>query len=141
VKVWILVSLALAAALGVAACGGQSKADKAKSQVCDARSDISKQVNELKGLTPSTITADKVKNALTSIQNDLKKIADAQGDLNAERKKQVQDATNAFGSSLSSIASSLGSSLSIADAKTQLTTALQQLGTAYQQSFAKVDCG
>jgi len=141
VKLAILISLVLAAALGVAACGGQSKEDKAKSQVCDARDDLSKQVSSLKGLTPATITADKVKSSLTSIQDDLKKIANAQGDLNDTRKKQVQDATQTFGSALSSIAGNLGSSLSVADAKTQLTTALQQLSTAYQQSFAKVDCG
>jgi hypothetical protein len=140
VKVRIPVLLALAATLAVAACG-ESSQDKAKSQVCDARSDISKQVNELKGMTPATVTVDGVKNALTAIQNDLKKIAGAQGDLNDARKKQVQEANATFGSALSSIASDLGSSLSVADAKTKLTTALQQLGTAYQQSFAKVDCG
>jgi hypothetical protein len=140
VKVRILVTLALAAALAVAACG-ESKADKAKSQVCDARSDISKQVNELKGLTPATVTSDGVKTALTSIQNDLKKITDAQGDLNAERKQQVQDATSQFTSALSSISGQVGQSLSAADAKTQLQTATQQLADAYQTSLAKVDCG
>jgi hypothetical protein len=138
-KVWILISLVLAAALGVAACG-ESKEDKAKNQVCDARSNISKQVNDLKSLTPSTVTADAVKNSLTSIQDSLKQISGAQGDLNDARKQQVQEANAAFGSALSSIASDLGQSLSAADAKTQLTSALQQLSTAYQQSFAKVDC-
>jgi hypothetical protein len=139
VRVWILIALALAATLVVAACG-ESKQDKAKKQVCGARDDLSKQVSSLKTLTPATVTADKVKTSLTAIQDDLKKIADAQGDLNDARKKQVQDATQTFGSALSSIASNLGSSVSVADAKTQLTTALQQLSTAYQQSFAKVDC-
>jgi hypothetical protein len=140
VKVGILVTLALAAALAVAACG-ESKEDKAKNQVCDARADISKQVNELKGLTAATVTTDGVKSALTSIQNDLQKISDAQGDLNAERKQQVQNATTQFTSSLSSIASDLGQSLSAADAKTQLQTNLQSLADAYQKSLAKVDCG
>lgn len=138
-KVWILISLALAATVTVAACG-ESKEDKAKKQVCSARDDISKQVSSLKTLTPATVTADKVKNSLTSIQNDLKRIADAQGDLNDARKKQVQDANAAFGSALSSIASDLGGSLSIADARTKLSTALGDLSAAYQQSFAKIDC-
>jgi hypothetical protein len=140
VKVRILISLVLAATLAVAACG-ESKADKAKNTVCDARSDISKQVNELKGMTAATVTADGVKNSLTAIQNDLQKISDAQGDLNDERKKQVQDATATFTSSLQSIAGDLGSNLSAAGAKTQLTTALGELSTAYQQSLAKIDCG
>jgi hypothetical protein len=139
VRVWILVTLALAATLGVAACG-ESKQDKAGNQVCSARSDIQKQVNELKGLTPTTVTVDGVQKNLTAIQDDLKKIGDAQGDLNDARKKQVQDATSQFTSALSSIGSDVGQSLSAADAKTQLQTALQQLATAYQQSFAKVDC-
>jgi hypothetical protein len=138
-KVCFLISLVLAATLAVAACG-ESKADKAKNTVCDARSDISKQVNELKGMTAATVTVDGVKNSLTAIQNDLQKIADAQGDLNEQRKKQVQDATAKFTSSLQSIAGDLGSSLSAADAKTQLTTALGDLSTAYQQSFAQIDC-
>lgn len=138
-KAWILISLALAATLAVAACG-ESKQDKAKNQVCSARDDISKQVSSLKALTPATVTADKVKTSLTAIQDDLKKIAGAQGDLNDARKKQVQEANAAFGSALSSIASDLGSSLSIADARTKLSTALADLSTAYQQSFAKVDC-
>jgi len=139
VKAWILISLALAATLAVAACG-ESKQDKAKNQVCSARDDISKQVSSLKALTPATVTADKVKTSLTAIQDDLKKIAGAQGDLNDARKKQVQEANAAFGSALSSIASDLGSSLSIADARTKLSTALADLSTAYQRSFAKVDC-
>jgi hypothetical protein len=139
VRVWILITLALAATLGVAACG-ESKQDKAGNQVCSARSDLQKQVNELKGLTPATLTVDGVQQSLSAIQNDLKKIAGAQGDLNDERKKQVQDATSQFTSALSSIGSDLGQSLSAADAKTQLQTALQQLATAYQESFAKVDC-
>ena len=138
-KAWILISLALAATLAVAACG-ESKQDKAKNQVCSARDDISKQVSSLKALTPATVTADKVKTSLTAIQDGLKKIAGAQGDLNDARKKQVQEANAAFGSALSSIASDLGSSLSIADARTKLSTALADLSTAYQQSFAKVDC-
>jgi hypothetical protein len=139
VKVLILISLALAATVAVAACG-ESKEDKAKKQVCSARDDIGKQVNSLKSLTPATLTADGVKSSLTAIQNDLKKISDAQGDLSDARKKQVQEANATFGSALTSIAGELGSSLSAADARTQLASSFQELSTAYQQSFAKLDC-
>jgi hypothetical protein len=140
VRVWLLVALAVAATLAVAACGGQSKQDKAKNTVCSARSDIQKQVNELKALTPATVTIDGVKKNLTAIQDDLKKIADAQGDLNDARKKQVQDATSQFTSALSSIVSDVGQSLSLSDASTKLQAAAQQLATAYQSSLAKVNC-
>ena len=132
--------LALVAALGLGACG-ESKQDKAKATVCDARADISKQVDQLKGLTISTVTIDGVQKSLKAISSDLSKIKDAQGDLSADRRKQVQDATKTFTSQLQSIAGSIGKSTSLSDAKAQLTSALQQLSDAYKQSFARVDCG
>ena len=52
--------LLLVAGLAVAACGGESKSDKASSKVCDARADIKKQVDELRGLTITTATVDGV---------------------------------------------------------------------------------
>jgi Tfp pilus assembly protein PilP len=132
--------IALLAALEVSACG-ESKEDKAKTTVCDARADISKQVDQLKALTVSTVTVDGVQNSLKAISSDLSKIKDAQGDLSADRRKQVEDATKTFTSELQSIAGSVGKSTSLSEAKAQLTSALQQLGDAYKQSFAQVDCG
>ena len=138
-KPWI--AFLLIALLGVAlgACG-ESKEDKAKSAVCDARADISKQVDQLKGLTVSTVTVDGVQKSLKAINSDLSKIKDAQGDLDGDRRQQVEDATKTFTSELQSIAGSVGKSTSLSEAKAQLTSALQQLGDAYKQSFAKVDC-
>jgi uncharacterized protein YjbJ (UPF0337 family) len=131
--------LALLAALALGACG-ESKEDKAKTTVCDARGDISEQVDQLKGLTISTVTVDGVQNSLKAINSDLSKIKDAQGNLSGDRRQQVQDATKTFTSQVKSIAGSVGKSTSLSDAKAQLTSALQQLGDAYKQSFAKVDC-
>ena len=134
-----IVLIALLAVLGLAACG-ESKQDKAKKSVCSARSDISKQVDQLKSLTPSTVTVEGVQNSLKAIRSDLSKIKDAQGDLSGDRRQQVQDATKTFGSQLQSIAGSVVKSTSVSEAKNQLTSALQQLGDAYKQSFARVDC-
>jgi hypothetical protein len=131
--------LALLAALALGACG-ESKQDKAKSTVCDARANISKEVDQLKGLTASTVTIDGVQKSLKAITSDLSKIKDAQGDLSGDRRQQVQDATKAFTAQVQSIAGSVVTSTSLSEAKSQLTTALQQLGDAYKQSFAKVDC-
>jgi Tfp pilus assembly protein PilP len=131
--------LAVAAALALAGCG-ESAQDKAKKQVCGARDDIQKQVNELKSLTPATATTSGIKDNLSAIQNDLKKIADAQGDLNAERKQQVQQANDKFVSELKSIAQNLGTNLSAGDAKAKLQAAARQLATTYQSSFAGVNC-
>jgi uncharacterized protein YjbJ (UPF0337 family) len=131
--------LAVVAALALGACG-ESKEDKAKSAVCDARSDISKQVDKLKGLTVSTVTIDGVQESLKAIRSDLSKIKDAQGDLSSDRRQQVEDANKAFTSQVQSVVGSVGRSTSLSDAKAQLTSAVQDLAAAYQQSFARVDC-
>jgi hypothetical protein len=131
--------LALIAALALGACG-ESKEDKAKTAVCDARADIGKQVDQLKGLTISTATAGAVQQSLEAINSDLSKIKDAQGDLSDDRRKQVEAANKTFTSQLQSITASLGSSTSLSEVKSQLTSALQQLAAAYRQSFARVDC-
>jgi|SRR4051794_34950135 hypothetical protein len=133
------LAAALLAAAALASCG-TSKEDKAKQQVCDARSDIAKQVDTLKGLTISTASVDQIQTGLKAIGNDLKKIGDAQGDLSASRKQQVKDANQAFSSQVQSTVSDLGQSLSLSNAKSQLESALKQLASAYQSSFAKVDC-
>jgi hypothetical protein len=134
------ILLLVSAAMAVAGCG-ESQQDKAQSQVCDARADIRKQVDELRGLTLATASLDGVKANLKAIRTDLGKIKDAQGDLNAERKKQVQDANQAFGSQVRTIAQGLGGSLSLAEAVPQLEDAGAKLATAYRQTLGKVDCG
>jgi hypothetical protein len=131
--------VALVAALALGACG-ESKEDKAQKAVCSARSDIGKQVDQLKGLTVSTVTVDGVQKSLEAINSDLSKIKDAQADLSGDRRQQVEDATKTFTSKVKSIAGSVGKSTSLSEAKSQLSSALQQLGAAYQQSFARVDC-
>lgn len=138
----VLVALLpiLVVSLALGACGGQSKSDKAKNTVCDARADINKQVNELKALTPSTVTVDGVQKNLKAISDDLSKIAGAQSDLSGDRKQQVQDANKAFTTQVKDIAGSLGTSTSLSSAKSQLTTALNQLADAYKQTFAKISC-
>ena len=133
------LAAALLAAAALASCG-TSKEDKAKNQVCDARSDIAKQVDTLKGLTLTSASVDQVRTSLKAIGNDLKQIADAQGNLSSSRKQQVKDANETFTSQVNSTLSDLGSSLSLTNAKSQLESSLKQLATAYQQSFAKVDC-
>jgi hypothetical protein len=135
-------SIAVAlAAVTLAACGGDSKADQAKSQVCDARADISKQVDTLKGLTISTATLNQVQDSLKAIGDDLTKIKNARGNLDDDRKKQVDQANKDFESQVKTTFSDLGKSTSASDAKTQLQQAFQGLANSYQQTFAKIDCG
>ena len=132
--------LVLLASLALAACGGKSKEDKAMSSVCDARADISKQIDHLKSLPISTASISEVQNSLKAIGDDLTKIKDAQGNLSGSRKQQVQDANAKFSSQVQEIASSAASSLSLSNVKTQLQSALTQLADAYKTSLGPIDC-
>ena len=126
-------------AFAIGACG-ESSEDKAQAAVCDARSDMAKQVDELKGMTAATVTTDAVKQNLDAIRSDLKDITAAQSDLSDDRRSEAQAANKAFSSSVRGIVSELGTSLSASDAKTALATALQQLATTYQSTFAPLNC-
>jgi len=140
VKAAAAIVTALTAVL-LAACGGDSKADQAKTQVCDARADISNQVNTLKGLTISTATTNQVQDSLKAIGDDLTKIKNARNNLSDDRKSQVDQANKDFQSQVTATFSDLGKSTSISDARTQLEQAFDGLANSYQQTFAKIDCG
>jgi uncharacterized protein YoxC len=128
--------------IGIAAAGcGESDEEKAQNQVCDARDDIQTQIDELSNLTVSTATVDGIEQNLNAIQDDLQDIADAEGDLNEERRQQVESANKEFTAQLESIASGLTSNLSLSGAGEKLQDATQQLASSYKQTFATVDCG
>ena len=136
----IAVVLLLLVAASAVGCG-ESDEEKARNDVCDARDDIQKQVKELSNFTLSTATVDGVQKNLNAIQDDLNKITDAQGDLNDERKQDVESANKQFKSQLDSIANGLTSNLSLSGAEQKLKSAAQQLASSYKQTFATVDCG
>jgi septal ring factor EnvC (AmiA/AmiB activator) len=137
-----ILVVAAAGALALSGCGGggSSKQDDAKSQVCDARADIAKQVDTLKGISVSTATLDQIQTSLKAIDNDLKQIASARNDLSGDSKSQLEQANKDFVSQINSIASSLAKSTSLSEAQSQAKTALAQLADAYQQTFAKFSC-
>jgi uncharacterized phage infection (PIP) family protein YhgE len=132
--------LVLLASLALVACGGESKEDKAMSSVCDARADISKQIDHIKSLPISTSSISEVQSSLTAIGEDLSKIKNAQGDLSGSRKQQVQDANAKFKSQINEITSSVTSNLSLSNAATQLKAALTQLADAYKTTLGPIDC-
>jgi archaellum component FlaC len=137
----IAMVLLLLVVAGTAVGCGESDEEKAQNDVCDARADLRKRVDNLAGLTLSTATVDGVQEELNGIQDDLNRIADAQGDLSEERRQEVESANNQFTSELESIASGLTSNLSLSGAGEKLRNATQQLADSYRQTFAQVDCG
>jgi hypothetical protein len=134
----LLVAL-LTCAVALAGCG-QSAQDKAKSQVCSARADINKQIAYLKGLTLTTATLTGIEDSLKSIGSDLKKLKDAQPQLDSQRKQQVQSANQAFSATLQSVAGNIGQNLSISNAETKVKTAVQELAQSYHTALAPISC-
>jgi Tfp pilus assembly protein PilP len=132
--------LVLASVVVLAGCGGQSEQEKAQTTVCDARADIGKQVNALKALTPATATVNGVRANVNAIQDDLRKIVDAQQSLNDDRRAQVKAATDQFTARVTDLVQQATKSLTLRDAATQLRAAVGDLATAYSQSIGKIDC-
>jgi hypothetical protein len=137
-RLGLLVAFLFVAATAVGC--GESDADKAQTQVCDARADLNKQVDKLASLTPTTATVDGVSGALDAIEDDLTQISDAQGDLNDERKEEVESANQQFSAQLETVANDLGSNLSLSGAKAQVESAGKKLASSYQQTFASINC-
>src|SRR5215211_4077029 len=119
-------SAVLLVSIAAAACG-ESSEDKAQTTVCNARASISKQVDQLKAMTPATFTTAAASKSLSAIRSDLKDIADAQGDLADDRRQQVQQANQEFAGKVRDTLSQVFKSTSGADAKNEITAALQQL--------------
>ena len=137
-----LATLAIAAALLAATgCGGgASSADKAKTQACNASSDIKTQVNTLKGLTPTPGSADTAKTALNKISADLKTISDAAPKVKGSLKQELQTANAAFMTQVDQITQSITSAQSVSDAATAIANAGAALATSYQNAFKNVGC-
>ena len=132
----VLASLALAAA----GCGGDSAEERAQSQVCDARASIQQSINSLKGLTASTATTDEVRQQLEAIRKDLGTIRSAQGDLNADRRADLQSANDQFADTIRTTAETVLRSTSAQDASTELRQAADQLETTYKSTLSPMDC-
>ena len=127
-------------ALVVLAGCGESAEDKAQASVCDARASIQKQVQELDGLTASTVTLDGVKANLQTIRTDLMQIKNAQGDLNDDRKAEAEQAWQTFSGQVKAVGQDLFKSISAADGKQQLASAFDTLAKNFSTAFAPVDC-
>lgn len=134
-----LTGVALAFGLVFSACG-QSAEEKAQSTVCSARADIKKQVDELKGLTVSTVSLDGIQANLKTIGKDLQQIRGAQSDLKGERKEQAKTATTAFATQVSGVGKQLLTGLTASDGKQQIQSALQGLAAGYKTALEPIQC-
>jgi hypothetical protein len=134
------VAIASLLSVFVLASCGESSQEKAKAQVCAARSDISKEVKKLSELTLSTSILTEAKSGVEAIGKDLTTIKNAQPDLEPARKEQVQAATRTFESQINSILSELVSKPSLSKLETQLKSSLTQLASSYEKALAPLNC-
>jgi hypothetical protein len=134
-----LIAAALLAAGTVSACG-ESDQEKAQTKVCDARADIQSQVDTLKGLPVSPDSVDKATASLQAMRGSLNEIADAQADLDPDRKQEVQTAVKTFGDQVRTAAAGAVSSGATGDAAASIRTAADQLATSFGESFQPIDC-
>lgn len=133
------VALVLVALLLIAGCG-DSQEDQAMADVCAARDDITKQVDELKNLTVTTATTDAVSEGLQAIRDDLSTIGDATAQLSDERRDEVETANDEFAAAVRETLRSVGTSVSVADASSQVKTAFSDLESTYRSTFGQLDC-
>lgn len=134
-----VVIVSLLSVFVLASCG-ESSQEKAKAQVCQARSAISKEVRKLSELTLSTSILTEAKNGVEAIGKDLTTIKNAQPDLEPARQEQVKAATQTFESQINSILSELVSKPSLSKLETQLKSSLTQLASSYEKALAPLDC-
>ena len=142
----LAIAALLLSTLVLSACG-ESSQEKAMAQVCRARSEISKQITKLEGLTISSSTLNEAKTSFEAIASDLTKIKNEQPKLASARKEQVQSATTTFESQINAIASALVSSLTsgnieaeLKKAQPQLKAAVNQLAADYKQALGPITC-
>ena len=134
-----LIAAAVLTAIALTACG-ESDQENAQQTVCDAREDISNQLNSLKDLTPATFKTDAVSENVEAIQSDLSDIKGAQAELSDDRRQQVESANQEFTSQAADTLKQIGTSTSAAEAASTISAAAQQLASSYKQTFARIDC-
>jgi hypothetical protein len=137
-KVSAIVALLLAG-LMLAGCG-ESSEEKAKAQVCSARSEIQKQVKTLSELTLSTSALSQAKEGLDAIGSDLKKIKEAQPNLEPARRQQIETATHTLEGQVSSIITGFVSNPSLSNVEKQLKSSLTQYAKSFEQALTPINC-
>jgi hypothetical protein len=130
---------AILIALALPACG-ESQEESAQQTVCDARQDISNEIDTLKGITPATFSADTVSESVSAIRSALSQIKGARGDLSDARRQEIESANQAFESQVRDVAQQIGTGAAGTDAASTIRAAAQQLASSYEQTFARIDC-
>jgi major membrane immunogen (membrane-anchored lipoprotein) len=137
----IAVLAALIGSVALLGACGESDEEKAQNEVCDARADIERRVNELSDLTITTASIEQVTSNLEGIRDDLERIAAEQGDLEPERRQEVEEAGRRFRSQLQTTAGDVVSgATSGEDAAARAGAALDELAGSFREAYGPVNC-
>jgi hypothetical protein len=137
---WAVSILLALSVVALASCGGESDAERAQNQVCDARDEIQKQIQGLAATDVETATVDGIRQRLSAINTQVGKISEARNDLGDQRKQEVQSAISAFGSQVEAAVNNIGKGGSLAEGLTELQNSLIELRDGFQRSLAPIDC-
>jgi hypothetical protein len=140
------VAVALTAT-ALLACG-ESSQEKAKAQVCSARSEIAAQVSKLEGLSISSTFLTEAKSSVEAINKSVAKINEAEPNLEPAVKEQVEAGTKTFQAEMLSIGAGLLTAAKasgnpealLKSAGPQVKAALTQLSATYKQAYASLKC-
>jgi aspartate oxidase len=139
-RVWSVVVVVASATLLLIACG-ESDEEQAQETVCNARADIERRVNELAGLSLTTVSIERVRNDLQAIGDDLETIAAERDELAPEQRREVEQAAERFGSELEATARALVSgATSGEEAGERIGAALDDLANAFRDAYGPIDC-
>lgn len=132
--------LAIAIVAAVVLLTQESEEEKALTAVCEARQNIKENVDELASLSVTNFTVNGFRESIDEIRKDVDTIKVNRDKLNPDRKQEVEQANDAFQTSLTNTLKGLGTDISLDNAKTKVTEAASQLATAYQSAYGPVDC-
>jgi hypothetical protein len=130
------------ASVAATACGssGQSEADKAKTQACNASSDIKTQIATLSNLPLSTTSVDTATTSLQKIDTDLKTISDAAPKATDDLRSELEAANATFKTEVQQATDAITSADSVSAAAAAVAAAGSTLQASYEKAFANVGC-
>jgi hypothetical protein len=135
-----VLAAVLGASVVLVSCG-EAEEEKAQNEVCDARADIQRRVDDLADLTITTASIEQVTDTLEAIRDDLEKIADEQDDLEPDRQQDVEDAGKRFRSQLQATAQDVASGSASGEAAgARVGSALDELAKSFREAYAPLNC-
>jgi major membrane immunogen (membrane-anchored lipoprotein) len=135
-----MFTLVLASGALLVACG-ESDEEKAQNNVCDARADIQQRVDDLAGLTVTSVSIDRVTNNLDAIGDDLQTIADERANLAPDQRQAVEEAGQQFRTEVEATAQDVVSgAASGEEAGERIGAALDDLAKSFSDAYGPVDC-